>query len=142
MPKPTTTPKHTPQPVEEPAQAPDQAAPVEVPAAAPEVPSAALSPLEAYLEEVQARREAVDAFEATVTQREWLIVCRKLEADRAQINREGSLRLLALGWIKEKRDHGGASWDALLEMTDRQILALHGFPEPPADLDTDDDDED
>ena len=124
--------------------APDFSADVTPPAPeeAPEAPaSAALDPLELYLERVEERRGELDTFEATVTQREWLIVYRKLEVDRQAINRDGSLRLLALGWIREKREHGGASWDRLLEMTDREILDLHGFPHPPADEDLAGDDE-
>lgn len=83
---------------------------------------------EAYAARVAEVQADLDAFEATLTQREWLLVCRQLDASREQISGDGSLRLLALGWLREKREHGGASWDRLLDMTDRELLDLHGFP--------------
>lgn len=104
----------------------------------PKTKTAALTPDELYLEKVQQAREEVDAFEETITQREWLLVCNKLERTRSELQRDGSLRLLALGWVKEKREHGGASWDRLLEMTDRELLTLHGYPQPDGEEPDDD----
>lgn len=98
-----------------------------------------------YVAAVEESRLELDVFEASVTQREWLLMCRRLECDRSAIRTDGSLRLLALGWLREKREHGGASWDALLDMTDRQLLDVHGWPhqpEVPAELEALDDDGD
>lgn len=65
--------------------------------------------------------------EESIVQREWLLVTRALDHSRADIMADGSLKLLALGWIKEKRAHGGADWDKLLDMTDKELLELHGI---------------
>ena len=71
--------------------------------------------------------EQMQAFSATVTQREWLLVCGALNVTREQLQASGALTILALAWVREKREHGGASWDRLLEMTDDQLLAVHGI---------------
>lgn len=83
---------------------------------------------EAFQARVEEATEDLEALERTVTQREWLLIRQRLNASREEIAKEGGLRLLALAWIREKRDHGGASWDRLLEMTDEELVALHGFP--------------
>lgn len=78
-----------------------------------------------------ATREAtarLEAIQRNVTQREWLNITQVLDRTRVEIIEDGGLRLLALGWVKEKHAHGGASWDVLLDMTDDQLLELHGFP--------------
>lgn len=89
--------------------------------------------LEAYEARVRDASEALDTLEATITQREWLLITTRLDRSREQIAKDGALRLLALGWVREKREHGGASWDRLLEMTDDELLALADFPteDPP-----------
>lgn len=66
-------------------------------------------------------REDLAALEATVTQREWLLICRRLEVSRQQIDEDYGLRVLALAWVRQKRAHGGAEWDKLLDMTDEQL---------------------
>lgn len=78
---------------------------------------------------------AVDAFradlatlEAGITQRQWLLITTRLDRRRDQINEDGNLRLLALAWVRGVRDHGGARWDDLLELTDAEILAAHHWP--------------
>jgi hypothetical protein len=63
----------------------------------------------------------------SVTQGEWLAIRRALDLTRAEIGAERTLTLLALGYVKEKREHGAASWDVLLGMTDDDIARLHGF---------------
>lgn len=94
---------------------------------------------EAYQARVEEATADLADLERTVTQREWLLIRQRLNASREEIANEGGLRLLALGWIREKREHGGASWDRLLEMTDEELVRLHGFPTeedptpPPAD---------
>lgn len=87
-----------------------------------------------FQERVDEATEATEALEATVTQREWLLITIRLDRTREQIAADGGLRLLALAWVREKRDHGGADWDTLLDMTDDQLVERHGFPtEEPED---------
>lgn len=83
---------------------------------------------ESFKARVEEATAALADLERTVTQREWLLIRQRLNASREEIAKEGGLRLLALAWIREKREHGGASWDRLLEMTDEDLVALHGFP--------------
>lgn len=81
--------------------------------------------------EAQAREAAVaadlDQLEASITQREWLLICRRLEVTRQQIAADLSLRLLALAWVRQQRTHGGAEWDKLLGLTDEQIIGVLGY---------------
>jgi len=87
-----------------------------------------------WQEKVDQATEDLDALEGTVTQREWLLITMRLDRTREQIAADGSLRLLALAWVREKRDHGGADWDRLLDMTDEDLVKAHGFPtEDPED---------
>lgn len=72
--------------------------------------------------------DKLDALASSVTQREWLIITRALERTRHEIGSDTGLTLLAMAWVKEKHEHGGASWDRLLDMTDQQLEDLHGFP--------------
>ncbi len=77
---------------------------------------------------VKAAEENLEAVQRTVTQRDWLNITQVLDRTRTEVITDGGLRLLALAWVKEKNAHGGASWDVLLDMTDEEILTLHGFP--------------
>lgn len=91
---------------------------------------------EAYDAQVEAASERLDDLQKTITQREWLLICRTLDLPREAVVRDGGTRLLALAWIKGKRDHGGAKWEPLLEATDEEMLVIHGFPtEEPSDPD-------
>lgn len=72
--------------------------------------------------------KALEQLQADVTQREWLQITRALDRTRQEVITDGALRLLALAWVKEKRDHGGADWNRLLDLTDEALLELHGFP--------------
>jgi hypothetical protein len=84
----------------------------------------ALSPRELWEQQQTEANAQLDALAETVTQRDWLIITRTLDRTRQQ--------------VKEKRDHGGASWDRLLDLTDRQLERLHGFPDGDgSDLSTD-----
>lgn len=91
----------------------------------------------AQLEQLDpATRQAVTDAEArleqlqrSTTQRDWLLITQALNRTRNEVVSDGGLRLLALAFVKEKRDHGGANWDVLLDMTDEQLLELHGFPD-------------
>lgn len=87
---------------------------------------------ERYEAKVIEIRADLAKFSETITQREWLLVQRALEASRDQIADDEGLTLLALAWIRNKREHGGASWDRLLDMTDADLRAEHGFPERPS----------
>ena len=89
--------------------------------------------VEAYRERVKEASDGLDELQETVTQREWLLITAKLDRPRQAIVEDGGLRLLALAWVKEKREHGGASWDRLLDMTDTDLVEVHGFPaeDPP-----------
>ena len=80
---------------------------------------------EAAVEDFQAELKRL---RASVTQREWLIITTRLDRSRDQIEADGALNMLALAWVKGVREHGGAKWDDLLDLTDDQLLAAHGWP--------------
>lgn len=98
---------------------------------------AALSSLDAAKRaQIEEATERLADLQRTLTQREWLLMTTALDRTREQIVTDGGLRLLALGWAKEKRAHGGASWERFLDMTDEELCELHGFPtdeEPDSD---------
>lgn len=83
---------------------------------------------EEYLAQVEAAQRAADELQASITQREWLLIRRALESSRLDVLQDGGLRMVALAWVKHVRAHGGASWDTFLNMTDDEILDLNGFP--------------
>lgn len=83
---------------------------------------------EAAKAKIAAAEEGLAQVQRIVTQRDWLNITQVLNRTRKEVLEDGSLRLLALAWVKEKAAHGGASWDVLLDMTDEALLALHGFP--------------
>lgn len=64
----------------------------------------------------------------SVTQREWLLITGKLDRTRDQISEDSGLSLLAAAWMKNRRAHGGADWDRLLDMTDQELTVELGFP--------------
>lgn len=98
---------------------------------------AGLSPRELWDQQNEQARHRLDELAATVTQRDWLLICKALDKSRAEIGADTGLTLLALGWVLEKRAHGGASWDRLLDMTDAELEDLHGFaPGDGSDLST------
>jgi hypothetical protein len=94
-----------------------------------ETPDARLSPRELWQQQNEAANENLTKLVSEVTQREWLIITTALDRTRQQIGADTGLTLLAGAWISEKRKHGGASWDRLLDMTDDQLATLLGFPE-------------
>lgn len=83
---------------------------------------------EAWDAQLEEGREELSRITAETTQREWLQITTRLGRTRQQIGEDSGLTMLALGWVKEKRAHGGASWDRLLDMTDVELEALHGLP--------------
>lgn len=76
----------------------------------------------------------VEEFYATVTQREWILLQRQLDATREEIGADQGLTLLGYAWVTEKRERGGAEWDRLLDMTDDELLAETQFPTAPAPI--------
>jgi hypothetical protein len=83
---------------------------------------------DAIRERITAAEEGLATIQRAITQRDWLLITQALDKTRKDILEDGGLRLLALAWVKEKNAHGGASWDVLLDMTDDQLLEMHGFP--------------
>lgn len=92
------------------------------------VPDVSLSPGELWDQQNEEASEKLDQLAKTVTQREWLLITRTLDRTRQEIGADSGLTLLALAWAKQKHEHGGASWEKLLDLTDAQLEALHGFP--------------
>lgn len=82
----------------------------------------------------KARRELLKLLR-TITQGDWLAICRALDLTRDQISDDENLTLLAAAWVKDKRKHGASSWDVLLEMTDADLLEFHGYQLEPRDDD-------
>lgn len=72
-------------------------------------------------------------FIRTMTQGEWLAICRALDLSRDSIADDENLVLLAAAWAKDKRDRGAGNMGELLELTDRQLGERHGFQYPPED---------
>lgn len=94
-----------------------------------ETPSAQLSPREKWQQQNDEANERVSQLASDTTQREWLTVTTALARTRQEIGADNGLTLLAMAWVREKRAHGGASWDRLLDMTDDQLAQLHGYPD-------------
>lgn len=77
----------------------------------------------------------------SVTQREWLEIRRGLDMTRKEVGAERGLTLIALAYVKDKRENGVSNWDVILDMTDDQLARFHGFigedddlePEAPAE---------
>lgn len=63
----------------------------------------------------------------SITQGEWLAICRGLDMTRAGIADDDSLTMLAAAYVKDKRENGVSSWEVLLEMTDLDLMRFHGF---------------
>ena len=93
-----------------------------------DVPDVGLSAGELWDQQNEEASERLDQLAKTVTQREWLLITRTLDRTRQEIGRDSGLTMLALAWAKQKHESGGASWDKLLDLTDAQLEALHGFP--------------
>jgi hypothetical protein len=72
---------------------------------------------------------AVDLGElaTTITQREWLLICRALEASKDDILERSELLMPAIAWVHLKRAHGGADWDKVLDLTDLEVIDLLGL---------------
>lgn len=91
-------------------------------------PAVGMSPRELWEQQNKDANDELNKLAASVTQRDWLLITQTLDRTRQQIGSDTGLTLLAMAWVKEKRAHGGASWDRLLDLTDAQLEALHGFP--------------
>jgi hypothetical protein len=91
-------------------------------------PTAALSPRERWQQQNDEANKRLNKLAGETTQREWLLITTALDRTRQQIGADNGLTMLAMAWVHEKRAHGGASWDRLLDMTDDQLAELHGYP--------------
>lgn len=70
---------------------------------------------------------------ALPTQRDWLNICRALEAPKEDVLHQAELLLPALVFIQRKQLHGGADWKAILDLTDAQVddeLAVESDDDP------------
>lgn len=80
----------------------------------------------AYADERNAQAKArVTELISSTTQRQWLNACRALDLTRDRIKREAGLAFAY--WLQECREHGGCSWDRVLDMTDEQLADALGF---------------
>jgi hypothetical protein len=59
----------------------------------------------------------------TFTQRDWIQVTGALNMTRHQVVSDLGFAMVAAAWVQHKRQHGGASWDEFLDMTDAQLIA-------------------
>lgn len=64
---------------------------------------------------------------AKTTQREKMLVSTRLEMPFSDVMQNEDLVLTALAWLKRKHEKGGSDWDAILDMTDQEILELLGL---------------
>lgn len=79
------------------------------------------------IEKVDAWKARMVELEETITQREWLQITGKIDRGRKEILSDENLKLLALAWIHAKREHGGAQWEPLLDLTDTGLLEFLGI---------------
>ncbi len=86
------------------------------------------TPAEAFDRQLAEANAALQKLADETTQREWLLITRALDRTRQQIGSDVGLTMLAMLWVREKHEHGGASWDKLLDLTDTQLEAELGFP--------------
>lgn len=99
-----------------------------MPTTATRKPTAAEKRFAARLDSINEKADAdLIKLAASVTQGEWLAIRRALDLTRAEISEERSLMLTVLAYVKEKREHGAASWDVILDKTDEEIARLHGY---------------
>lgn len=93
-------------------------------------PAAELTEMEKWEAEYRIVNDACGELARSATQRQWLIITRALDRTRDQIGDDAGLTLLACAYLKGVRDHGGASIDRLLDMSDQELRDLLGFPTP------------
>lgn len=93
------------------------------------------TPAEAWDRQNKEANAQLQSYADETTQREWLLITKALDVTRAEITADSGLTCLAMLWVREKHAHGGASWDRLLDLTDKQLEAELGFPagDRPAD---------
>ena len=63
----------------------------------------------------------------TATQRDWLLIQQRLDADKETVLSDMTRLFVALVWLKRKREAGGAKFDPILDLTDEQIYAELGI---------------
>lgn len=108
---------------------PDYAANVQPPAREPDRPDLGETAREAWDRQQQEANAQLQRIADETTQREWLQITKALDVTRHEITADSGLTCLAMLWVREKHAHGGASWDRLLDLTDRQLEAELGFPD-------------
>lgn len=65
----------------------------------------------------------------SVTQREKFLLAARLERPYSELMEDPDRVMIALAWVKLKRENAGVApnWDDLMDMTDEQILAVLGL---------------
>lgn len=79
------------------------------------------------------KREILRDIIDKTTQREKLLVGKRLEMPFSEVIQDEDLALTALAWLKVKHESGGADWDRILDMTDTQILDTLGLNDEEAE---------
>ena len=80
--------------------------------------------------DAQARRQAiVQPLIESVTQREKFLLADRLSRPYSQLMEDPDRVMIALLWIKRKRDNGGVApnFDDLLDLTDAEVLEALGL---------------
>lgn len=72
-------------------------------------------------------KNKIQALAKTISQKEWLDICRALDMTRSQIGAEPMLLAAAVLWVIEKREHGAADWSVILDKSDEEIGAALGY---------------
>lgn len=75
----------------------------------------------------------IEALVSSITQREWLQICRTLEAGKEDVIEQAELMFPALLWVHRKHAHGGADWDKVLDLTDGEVFAELGITDDDAE---------
>lgn len=63
----------------------------------------------------------------SITQREWLSICRALDAHKDEVLEHDEFLIPAVAWVSIKRRDGRADWDAVLELTDTEAIEAIGL---------------
>lgn len=108
----------------------DEQQPQPVPPAGVVPPARELAetPAERWDRETAEADARLEELASITTQRQWLNITRALDRTRNQIGADAGLSMLAMLWVQESNAHGGASWPALLDLTDRELEDRLGYP--------------
>lgn len=70
----------------------------------------------------------VAALATKISQREWLAICRALDANKDDVLDRSELLMPAVAWVYlTKRDGTPADWDTVLDLTDLEVVELLGL---------------